>query len=128
MNINFSAFNVEYFLSLRESARESPIVAAALFGASPSFLEGVSRLSPHQLAYLSHITVPLVVPRREPVWWGRLLETLKDGHSAAVIALCEEASYYFANQRGVTPRRAEGGSNVAAAEGLLNGRDVRPTV
>jgi hypothetical protein len=119
VNINFSAFNVEYFFALREIARDNPVVATALFGASPSFLEPVSRLSPHQLACLSHITVPLVVPRHEPVWWARLLEALSEGNRTAVIALSEEASYYFIHQNCVTPpRRSEDTPKGAATKAL----------
>lgn len=95
MELNFSTFNVEYFLAVRESYKENPPVASALFHTAPEFLESVAQLTPHHLANLVHVTVPLVVPRREQTWWPRLLRALTDGDRSELIALSEEAGFYL---------------------------------
>ncbi len=95
MDVDFSRFNVEYFLSLRELANENPAVAASIFRSPPEFLRGFAKLTPHQLANLANVNIPLVVPQDEPTWWPRFIRALRDGDHSEVMSLSEEASFYF---------------------------------
>jgi hypothetical protein len=95
MSVNFSAFNMEYFLAVRDVINENPAFAAALFGASPDFLHSLAELTPHQVAKLAYVTMPLVVPRAEPTWWPRFMRALADGDPHELTALSEEAAYYL---------------------------------
>jgi len=95
MNLDFSRFNLEYFLSVRDVAAEYPAVAESLFGAQFDFLRSFAKLTPNQLASLAHVSVPLVVPRAEPTWWPRFIRALRDGTHSEVMTLAEEASFYL---------------------------------
>ena len=95
MDINFSRFNVEYFLSVRDIATENIEVAASIFGSPPEFLHSFVILSPHQMANLANVKVPLVVPRENPIWWPRFTRALRDGDHSEVKELSEESSFYL---------------------------------
>lgn len=95
MDVNFSHFNAEYFLAVRDAIRQNPVAGAVLFGASHEFLNSLSRLTPHQLAKLVNVKMPLVVPRQDLTWWTRFLRALTDGDRSELVALSEEAGYYL---------------------------------
>ena len=95
MNLDFSRFNLEYFLSVRDVAAENPAVAASIFGAQSDLIRSFAQLTPNQLASLTNVSVPLVVPRNEPTWWPRFIRALQDGTRSEVMTLAEEASFYL---------------------------------
>jgi hypothetical protein len=95
MAVNFSAFNMEYFLVAHNIINENRAFATAIFGVSPEFLRSVGKLTPHQVAMFAYIRVPLVVPREECTWWPRLMRAVVDGNRNELIGLSEEAAYYL---------------------------------
>lgn len=95
MDTDFSSFNAEYFLAVRDAFKEDPVAGAMLFGASPEFLESLAQLTPHQIAKLINVKMPLVVPRQNSMWWTRFLRAITDGDRAELMVLSEEAGYYL---------------------------------
>lgn len=94
MDVDFSRFNVEYFLSVRDVAIENLPVAASIFRLSPEFVRSLAELTPRQLANLAQVKIPLVVPQGGATWWPRFTRALRDGDHSEVMALSEEASFY----------------------------------
>lgn len=100
MNANFSSFNAEYFLAVREAIWRNPVAGSVLFGASHEFLNALSQLTPHQLAKLVNVRMPLVVPRQDRTWWTRFLRAVTDGDRSELVVLSEEAGYYMIRPQG----------------------------
>lgn len=95
MDVNFSTFNAEYFLAVKDVIRQDPTAGAVLFGTSHEFLQCVSQLTPHQLAKLVNVKMPLVVPRQNPTWWTRFFRAITDGDRSELVTLSDEAGYYL---------------------------------
>ena len=76
---DFSTFNFEYFLKVRDLALQDAETATVYLGVSHEFSRLITLLDTSTLVELSRIKQPLVIPHREPWWWERLFLALKNG-------------------------------------------------
>ncbi len=95
MDMNFSKFNLEYFIAARDFANHNMITASTHLGTSTDFMRSIANLSPKQLANISNVNVPLIIPREESTWWANFLRALKDDNRNEIKALAEQTSFYF---------------------------------
>ncbi len=89
---DFSTFNFEYFLKVRDLALKDAETVATRLGVSQKFTHIIRNLDAGSLAELSRIKQPLVVPHQEQWWWERLLTALHSGRQAETKIILEQAS------------------------------------
>ena len=102
MLIDFSDLNLQYLLLARDAVRHNPEVGPVLLGLSDELARLLGELTPQQLAYVTRIAPPLLVPRNDLGWWSRLLNALRDGQRAEIQAVLDHACLVMASE-GDTP-------------------------
>ena len=96
MELDFSKLNLQYLLQARDLARRDTAAAAALLGISTELAALLGHLADEHFAPLAQIKVPLVLPRGELWWWGRLFEACEAGDLHAIHAIVDHASLVLA--------------------------------
>ena len=96
-DVDFSHVNLRYLISARDLARESPECAAVLLGIPDPLGQLLAALSAEELAAVTQIKVPLLIPRQEPWWWNRLFSAIQAGHTDELQAVLEQAGLMVAN-------------------------------
>ncbi len=91
-NPDFSTFNFEYFLKVRDLALKDAETAISYLGVSQEFNQLITHLDTSALVELSRIKQPLVIPHQEPWWWNRLFIALKSGRPEEIALILEQAS------------------------------------
>ncbi len=96
MELDFSKLNLQYLLQVRDLARRDAPAAAALLGISNEFAVLLGRIADEHFAPLAQIKAPLVLPRGDLWWWGRLFEACEAGDIRAIHATVAHASLVLA--------------------------------
>lgn len=99
MNLDFSHVNLEYLIQARDLAERDPERAATLLGIPNDLAQLLGELTPHDLAHVSHIKLPLLIPRQEPWWWSRLFTAIRGGRTEEVEVIIEHASLITVNRK-----------------------------
>lgn len=92
MTIDFSGLNLHYLIQARDIAREDPERAAVLLGMSSDLADLLAQTTPEEIAPLTQIKVPLLLPRQEIWWWTRLFRAMREGRTEEVKAVIEHLS------------------------------------
>ena len=104
MNLDFSHLNFQYLIQARDLARQDRQRAGVLLGIPDEMVCLLPDLSPQLLAQVLQIKPPLVIPRQEIWWWSRFLVTLRDGQSAELETIMDQASLILGEVEGVGNR------------------------
>ena len=91
MNLDFSHLNFQYLIQARDLARQDRQRAGVLLGIPDEMVCLLPDLSPQLLAQILQIKPPLVIPRQEIWWWSRFLVALRDGQSAELETIMDQA-------------------------------------
>ena len=91
MDVDFSRVNLQYLICVRDMARQTPERIPLLLGVDDPLGRLLSELSAEQLAEVTQIKAPLLIPRQEPWWWERLFTALQGGRTDEVQAVLEHA-------------------------------------
>lgn len=92
MEIDFSGLNLQYLLQVRDIARRSPELAAAILGLPVELVSTLASLRAEGLSKLARIKGPLLTLRGDPAWWSRLFTALKESRPGEVEAVLEHAN------------------------------------
>lgn len=92
MKMDFSNVNLEYLIQARDLAREDPEVVTALLDVSRELAHLLAEATPRELALITEIKPPLLMPRHETWWWQRLFKAVRDGCAGELDAVLEHAS------------------------------------
>ncbi len=92
MEMDFSRVNLEYLIHARDLARKDPEVVTAILGMSRELTDLLAEATPQDLAQITEIKPPLLIPRHEPWWWQRLFMAVRDGRPGELEAIIEHAS------------------------------------
>ena len=96
MDVDFSQLNLQYLIQARDVARVDGEVTAVLLGTPTEFAEQLAQVSPADLAHLTAIKVPLLVPRGAPWWWARLFQALREDRPGELEAVLAHAGLVIA--------------------------------
>jgi hypothetical protein len=91
MEFDFSEVNLEYLIQARDLAKRDPEFVAAMLGIEVEMAYLLAELKPKELARISLIKQPLLVPRQEPWWWSRLFVALSEGRADEIEVVIEHA-------------------------------------
>lgn len=91
MIFDFSAVNLEYLIQARDLATTDPELVAIMFGIDIGITRLLGQMTPKELALISLIKQPLIIPRQQPWWWSRLFNALRSGSSEEIAAVLEHA-------------------------------------
>lgn len=91
MEFDFSEVNLEYLIQARDLAKRDPEFVAAMLGMEVEMTSLLADLKPKELARISLIKQPLLMPRQEPWWWSRLFAALREGRTDEIEAVIEHA-------------------------------------
>lgn len=97
---NFSTFNFEYFLKVRELAIKDSQIVSTYLGVDSSFSQLITAIDTSALVELGRIKQPLVVPFQPQWWWERLFTALKSGRTEEINLILEQASIITARPGG----------------------------
>ena len=89
---DFSTFNFEYFLKVRDLALKDRETVATYLGVTQEFGQLIAGVDSDTLIELCKIKQPLVIPYREHWWWDRLFTALKNGRQEEISLIMEQAS------------------------------------
>lgn len=91
MTFDFSEVNLEYLIQTRDLAMADPELVAIMFGIDIEITRLLGEMTPKELARISLIKQPLIIPRQEPWWWSRLFNALRAGQPEEIAAVLEHA-------------------------------------
>jgi len=91
MEFDFSEVNLEYLIQARDLAKRDPEFVATMLGIEVEMASLLAELKPKELARISLIKQPLLMPRQEPWWWSRLFVALREGRADEIEAVIEHA-------------------------------------
>ena len=92
MDIDYSSVNLQYLLQVRDIARRSPELGAAILGLPVELVSALASLRAEGLSKLARIKGPLLTLRGDPEWWSRLFTALRESHPGEVEAVLEHAN------------------------------------
>lgn len=92
MEMDFSRVNLEYLIQARDLAREDPERAAVVLGISRRLAYLLADTTPQELAHITEIKPPLLVPRQESWWWQRLFKAVREGRPDELKVIIEHVS------------------------------------
>lgn len=92
MEIDFSSLNLQYLIQVRDIARRSPELAAAILGLPVDLVRALASLKAEGLSKLARIKGPLLTLRGDPIWWSRLFKALKEADTGEVEAVLGHAN------------------------------------
>ncbi len=96
MDMDFSHLNLQYLIQARDLAREDLAVAAALLGAQRDLAALLAQATAVDLAHITEVKPPLIVPRAAPWWWARLFTALREGQPGEIEAVLAHAGLIMA--------------------------------
>jgi len=96
MDVDFSRVNLQYLICVRDLARQTPERVPLMLGVGDPLGRLLAELSAEQLADVTRIKAPLLIPRQEPWWWERLFTALQGGRMEEVHAVLEHAGLIVA--------------------------------
>lgn len=92
MTYDFSQINLQYLIHARDLTRRDPQLAATLTGLADDFAYMLAELTPYELAQVSQIKLPLLIPRQETWWWSRLFTAVREGREEEIATIMEHAA------------------------------------
>lgn len=92
MNFDFSQVNLQYLIQARDLAQQDPDLIASLLGIPTDMAHLMATLTPKQLAHVSLIKPPLLIPRQETWWWSRLFTAVREGRVEEIEAIMEHVT------------------------------------
>ncbi len=92
MTYDFSQINLQYLIHTRDLARRDPQLAATLTGLADDLARMLAELTPYQLAQVTQIKLPLLLPRQETWWWSRLFVAMREGRAEEIATIMEHAA------------------------------------
>lgn len=92
MEIDYSNLNLQYLLQVRDVARRSPELGAAILGLPVELVSALASLRAEGLSKLACIKGPLLTLRGDPTWWSRLLTALKESQPGEVDVVLAHAN------------------------------------
>lgn len=92
MPYDFSQINLQYLIHARDLTRQDPQLAAALTGLADDLAHMLAELTPYQLAQVTQIKLPLLIPRQETWWWSRLFAAVREGRAEEIASVMEHAA------------------------------------
>lgn len=98
-DVDFSHVNLQYLICARDLAREFPERAALLLGVPEALGKLLAQLSAEELAAVTRIKAPLLIPRQEPWWWDRLFTAIHADRTDELQAVLDQAGLIVANGR-----------------------------
>ena len=97
MDVDFSRVNLQYLICVRDLARQTPERVPLMLGIDDPLGRLLAELSAEQLAEVTRIKAPLLIPRQESWWWERLFIALQGGRTEEVQAILEHAGLIIAD-------------------------------
>jgi hypothetical protein len=91
MTYDFSYVNLQYLMQARDLAVRDPELVATLLGIPVDMARLLAELNSRDLAHISHIKPPLLIPRPESWWWSRLLTAAREGRTEEIDAIMDHA-------------------------------------
>ncbi|HHH48365.1 flagellar transcriptional regulator FlhD [Thiohalobacter sp. IOR34] len=91
MSFDFSQVNLQYFIQARDLAKQDPELVATMLGIPDEMARLLAGLTPKELAHVSLIKQPLLLPRQEAWWWSRLFTAVREGRAEEIEAIMEHA-------------------------------------
>ena len=91
MNFDFSEVNLAYLIQARDLAKRDPELVATMLGMPDDMARLLAGLTPKEVAHISLIKQPLLVPRQEAWWWSRLFTAVREGRTEEIEAIMEHA-------------------------------------
>ena len=91
MNFDFSEVNLAYLIQARDLAKRDPELVATMLGMPDDMARLLAGLTPKEVAHVSLIKQPLLVPRQEAWWWSRLFMAVREGRTEEIEAIMEHA-------------------------------------
>lgn len=92
MKIDFASCNLQYFMHVRDIAREDPAIAARLLGLSPELATHLAQVECESLAKIAQVKLPLLVARGDNMWWCRLFRACLEDNPAEIDTVLQAAS------------------------------------
>ena len=91
MNFDFSEVNLAYLIQARDLAKRDPELVATMLGMPNDMARLLAGLTPKEIAHVSLIKQPLLIPRQEAWWWSRLFTAVREGRAEEIEAIMEHA-------------------------------------
>lgn len=92
MNIDFSQVNLQYLIQANQMAQQDPVLTTAVTGMPAEIAHIFGSLTPGDLARVSQIKSPLLIPHPAPWWWSRLFTALSEGRTNEIKTLLEQTA------------------------------------
>ncbi|MEJ1343109.1 MAG: hypothetical protein RPU64_11230 [Candidatus Sedimenticola sp. (ex Thyasira tokunagai)] len=92
MNFDFSQVNLQYLIQTSQLAQQDTVLAATMTGMPDDMACLLGSLTPGDLARVSLIKPPLLIPNNAPWWWSRLFAALREGRMKEVDTLLEQTA------------------------------------
>ena len=91
MNFDFSEVNLAYLIQARDLAKRDPELVATMLGMPDDMARLLAGLTAKEIAHVSLIKQPLLIPRQEAWWWSRLFTAVREGRTEEIEAIMEHA-------------------------------------
>lgn len=97
-DVDFSRVNLHYLICVRDLARQAPERMPVLLGTSEPLGQLLAELTAEDLAAITRVKAPLLVPRKAPWWWRRLFTAIHAGRAGEIEAVLEHAGLLIADR------------------------------
>jgi len=92
LTCNFSKINLQYLIQARDIAKKDVERGAILLGMGYELSKELAEISPGDLALVAQVTVPLIRPHPNVVWWQRFFQALSEGRVEEAQAVMQHAN------------------------------------